>query len=93
MNTVKLVEGQKYYFYEKSPRHGDEQVCRATYLKTLTNGGYSYLIKRRYEASLNENILVYTPINWFCKAETLEDVLSRTTNLPTDVMRIIEQYL
>jgi hypothetical protein len=52
----------------------------------------SYLIKRRFDTTTNQNVIQYTPLNWFTKAETLDEILSNTV-LPTDVVNIIDEYL
>lgn len=91
MNTDELVEGKKYYFYELHP-NGPETVYRATFLAVFTNAVLSYLIKKRIDPVTNQNILQYTPLHWFYKAESLEDILEKTC-LPTDTIRIIDEYL
>jgi hypothetical protein len=91
MNTDALLTGKQYYFYELHP-NGPETVYRATYLAVFTNAVLSYLIKNRVDPVTNENILQYTPLHWFYKAEMLEDILAKT-RLPTDVIRIIDEYL
>ena len=91
MNTDALVEGKKYYFYEVHPNR-PETVYRATYLAVFTNAVLSYLIKKRVDPVTNQNVLQYTPLHWFYKAELLEDILEKTC-LPTDTIRIIDEYL
>jgi len=91
MNTDKLVERQKYYFYE-TPPNSPERVYRATYLSIVTNTVLSYLIKRQVDPVTNQNVMYCTPLNWFTKAETLDEILSNT-GLPTDVVNIIDEYL
>jgi hypothetical protein len=91
MNTDELVEGQKYYFYETPPTR-PERVYRATYLSIVTNAVLSYLIKRQVDPVTNQNVMHCTPLNWFTKAETLDEILSKT-GLPTDVVNIIDEYL
>lgn len=91
MNTDELVEGQKYYFYETPPTR-PERVYRATYLSIITNLVMSYLVKRQFDPATNLNIMHCTPLNWFTKAETLDEILSNTC-LPTDVVNIIDEYL
>jgi len=91
MNTDELVVGKKYYFYELSPNR-PETVYRATYLAVFTNAVLSYLIKKRFDPVTNQNVLHYSPLHWFYKAELLEDVLEKTC-LPTDTIRIIDSYL
>jgi len=91
MDTDALLAGKQYYFYELHPNR-PETVYRATYLAVFTNAVLSYLIKKRVDPVTNENILQYTPLHWFYKAEMLEDILAKT-RLPTDVIRIIDEYL
>lgn len=91
MNTDELVEGKKYYFYE-TPPNSPENVYRATYLSVFANLVMSYLIKRQFDPTTNQNVVQYTPLNWFTKAETLDEILSNTL-LPTDVVNIIDEYL
>jgi hypothetical protein len=91
MNTDELVEGKKYYFYETPPT-SPEQVYRATYLSIASNLVMSYLVKNQFDPYTNQNILQYTPLNWFTKVETLDEILSNTT-LPNDVIIIIDEYL
>jgi hypothetical protein len=89
--SEQLSEGKKYYLYEK-PLNGPICIYRATYLATYRNHACSYLIKRRYDDIMNQTVIVYTPLNWFIKAECLDDILSKTC-LPTDVINIIDGYL
>jgi len=91
MKTDELVEGKKYYFYELHPNR-PETVYRATYLAVFTNAVLSYLIKKRVDPGTNQNILQYTPLNWFTKVETLDEILSNTT-LPNDIIISIDEYL
>jgi hypothetical protein len=91
MNTDALVVGKKYYFYE-TPPNIPERVYRATYLAVFNNAVLSYLIKRQVDPVTNQNVMHCTPLNWFTKAETLDEILSNT-GLPTDVVNIIDEYL
>jgi hypothetical protein len=91
MNTDALVEGKKYYFYE-TPPNSPETVYRATFLAIFNNAVLSYLIKRRFDPVANQNVVQYTPLNWFTRVETLDEILSNT-GLPTDVVNIIDAYL
>jgi hypothetical protein len=91
MKTDALVAGKQYYFYELHPNR-PETVYRATYLAVFTNAVLSYLIKKRFDPVTNQNVLHYSPLHWFYKAELLEDVLEKMC-LPTDTIRIIESYL
>jgi len=91
MNVNDLVEGKKYYFYETPPTR-PEWVYRATYLSIVTNTVLSYLIKRQFDPVTNQNVMHCTPLNWFTKAEMLDEILSNS-GLPTDVINIIDEYL
>ena len=57
MNTDELVEGKKYYFYE-TPPNSPENVYRATYLSVFANLVMSYLIKRRFDTTTNQNVIM-----------------------------------
>ena len=94
MNTDALVEKKRYYFYEKI-KNRPLQICVGRFLGVFThhfNPKYSYLIKSRFEEETRKNILVYSPLEWYVKAETLDDILSKT-RLPTDVINIIDEFL
>jgi len=91
MNADALVKGKKYYFYEHPP-NSPEIVYRATFLAVFNNAVLSYLIKKRFDPVTNQNVIHYSPLHWFYKAELLEDVLEKTC-LPTDTIRIIDSYL
>ena len=94
MNMDALIEKKNYYFYEKI-KNQPMQIRRGRFLGVFTNPinpMYSYLIKTRFEEQTRKNILVYSPLEWYVKAETLDDIFSKTI-LPTDVVNIIDEYL
>jgi hypothetical protein len=94
MNADALVAGKQYYFYEKIKKQ-PVRVSRGRFLGIFTNSInplYSYLIKSRFEIETRKNVTVYTPLKWYIKFETLDDVFSNT-RLPTEVVNIIESYL
>ena len=94
MNADALVVGQKYYFYEKLKKQ-PVRVCRGIFLSVFThplNPRYSYLIKNRFEEQTRKNVTVYSPLEWYVKFETLDEIFSKT-RLPTDIVNIIDEYL
>jgi hypothetical protein len=94
MNADALVEKKRYYFYEKI-KNRPLQISVGRFLGVFThqfNPKYNYLIKSRFEEETRKNVLVYSPLEWYVKAETLDDILSKT-RLPTDVINIIDEFL
>jgi predicted helicase len=91
MNTDTLLEKKNYYFYEKIKTR-PMQVSRGRFLDVFINPKYSYLIKTRFEEKTRKNVLVYSPLEWYIKFETLDDILSKTC-LPTDIVNIIDEFL
>lgn len=94
MNTDALIEKKKYYFYEKI-KNQPLRVCRGRFLAVFINPFnpmYCYLIKSRFEEETRKNVTVYSPLEWYIKFETLDDIFSNT-RLPTDVVNIIDEYL
>jgi len=68
------------------------QVSRGRFLGVFINPKYSYLIKIRFEEQTRKNVLVYSPLEWYIKFETLDEILSKTC-LPTDLVNIIDEFL
>ena len=91
MNTDALIEKKNYYFYEKI-KNRPLRICRGRFLDVFINPKYSYLIKTRFEEKTRKNVIVYSPLEWYFKFETLDDILSKTC-LPTDIVNIIDEYL
>jgi hypothetical protein len=94
MDLEALVEKKQYYFYEKI-KNKPTRACRERFLGIFINPYnpiYSYLIKTRFEEKTRKNITVYSPLEWYIKFETLDDIFSKT-RLPTDVINIIEEYV
>ena len=91
MDADKLIGKQIYYFYEKH-KNKDTEVVRGRFLGIHHNPVYSYLIKTKFDYAIRKNILVYSPLEWYTKAETLDDVF-KNTRLPTDVVKIIEEFV
>jgi hypothetical protein len=91
MNTDALIVKKPYYFYEKI-KDTPVRATRARFLGIRRNLVYSYLVKTRFDEAIRKNILVYSPLEWYVKYETLDDIFSKTV-LPTDVVNIIEEYV
>lgn len=94
MNPAALIEKKRYYFYEQI-KNRPQQICVGRFLGVFThqfNPKYSYLIKTRFEEQTRKNVLVYSPLEWYFKVETLDEILSKTV-LPTDVVNIIDEFL
>jgi hypothetical protein len=91
MNTDALIVKKPYYFYEKI-KDDPVKAIRARFLGIHRNLVYSYLVKTRFDEVIRKNILVYSPLEWYVKYETLDDIFSKTV-LPTDVVNIIEEYV
>jgi hypothetical protein len=91
MNTDILIKKQIYYFYEKH-KNKDTEVIRGRFLGIHYNPVFSYLIKTRFDYEIRKNILVYSPLEWYTKAETLDDIF-KNTRIPTDVINIIDEFV
>jgi len=94
MKTENLIEKKQYYFYEKTKNY-PIRIRRERFLGVFihaVNPKYNYLVKSRFEEEIRKTVLIYTPLDWYFRVETLDDILSKTV-LPPDVINIIDEFL
>lgn len=87
MDNLRL--GQRYLFHmNRSFIHGEESFRAnvfAIYSETL--------VVNCCETERNVQTQVSIPLNWFEKAETLEDIVNDNLILPSEILLMIDSYL
>ena len=84
-----LRPGQRYLFHWKAPYHPTEVLFRANFVSILNQT----LIINSSEQERNPQTLVSIPYHWITKVETLEDIVTDNTILPSDILLLIDNYL
>jgi len=86
MDTKKLIKGQRYKFYIKTPY--SNEFYRANFFSIC----YTTLITNCNQREDNKDTFVSTPIEWVTDIILLEDILPNI-KLPVDVLRIIDNFI
>jgi len=90
----KLINGNRYTFFKKNVDTSTISIFRANliqiYVHTcLTKSVYLNCID--YEYSKNAKLLF--PLSSLIKVTNLEIILNNKTNIPSEILRIIDNYL
>jgi len=90
-----LRVGQRYTFYEKRPSEPDSATrsYRGTFLEIRTVDSREYMYVRCDYKIHNRLAISIAPLHFIKKIETLEDVLQNKSNVPDDVLRIIDSFV
>ena len=91
----KLINGNRYTFFKKNVDISTISIFRANLIqiyvhkKCLTKSVYLNCID--YEYSKNTKFLF--PFSLLIKVTNLEIILNNKTNIPSEILRIIDSYL
>lgn len=85
----KLRVGQRYLFHMNRPFiHGEKSFRANVFAKYRET-----LVVNCCETERNVQTQVSIPLNWFKKAETLEDIVCKNPILPSEILLMIDGYL
>jgi hypothetical protein len=90
-----LKVGQRYTFYEKRPSEPDSSIrsYRGTFLEVRNVDHREYIyVKCDYKIH-NRLAISIAPLHFIQKIETLEDILQNKSNVPDDILRIIDSFV
>jgi len=86
----KLFPGQRYLFTEICPNTFNETQYRATFKIVVEHFLVTIHSDKRVESFEN---IIFTPVQWIMKVESLDDILEGNTVLPEDVLFLIDNYV
>ena len=104
--NAQLIKGQRYTFYYREPNDTTDYSFRANVVnvyqniqKTYNENGelgiitYRTLIVNTLETEISKKTRLSTPMEWITRIENLDSILENHTNLPTDILNEIDQYI
>jgi hypothetical protein len=89
-----LINGNRYTFYKKNLDIAKISIFRANLIKVYTyNTNEKSIYLNCIDTEKSKNTKFMFPLYLLIKVTNLESILNNKSNMPRDILRIIDSYL